>query len=114
MANDPDPQRGAIVPPGGGRPTAEAMMARTSLGLAVRGLLGMLLGIALISTPAEPMLPFAMLASAYMLLEGVFVVALMVLRIAHSREHRGLRSCGGGLGLAGLLGGLAVVCTARS
>src|SRR5262249_10186873 len=72
----------------------------------IRGLLGILLGIALISTPAEPMLPFAMLASAFMLLEGVFVVALIMLRIAHSRERRGLRPWGGWLAL----GGLAVVC----
>jgi uncharacterized membrane protein HdeD (DUF308 family) len=103
MANDPDPLRDPIVPPGGDRSTAEAMKARASLGLAIRGLLGMLLGLALISTPAEPMLPFAMLAAAWMLLEGVFVIALIVLRIAHARERRGLRSWGGGLVFGGLV-----------
>jgi uncharacterized membrane protein HdeD (DUF308 family) len=106
MANDPDPPQAPIVPPGGGRPTAEAAMARGSRGLAVRGLLGILLGIVLVSTPAVPMLPFAMLASAFMLLEGVFVVALIVLRIAHASERRGPLSWGGGL----VLGGLVVVC----
>jgi uncharacterized membrane protein HdeD (DUF308 family) len=106
MANDPDPRQAPIVPPGGGRPTSEAAVARGSRGLAIRGLLGILLGIVLVSTPAVPMLPFAMLASAFMLLEGVFVVALIVLRIAHASERRGPLSWGGGL----VLGGLVVVC----
>jgi uncharacterized membrane protein HdeD (DUF308 family) len=106
MANDPDPLRGPIVPPGGDRLTGEAMTARAALGLVIRGLLGILLGIALISTPAEPMLPFAMLASAFMLLEGVFVIALIVLRIAHTSERRGLRPWRGWLAF----GGFAVVC----
>ena len=106
MANDPDPRQAPIVPPGGGHPTAEAAMARGSRGLAIRGLLGIVLGIVLVSTPAVPMLPFAMLASAFMLLEGVFVVALIVLRIAHASERRGLLSWGGWL----VLGSLVAVC----
>jgi uncharacterized membrane protein HdeD (DUF308 family) len=103
MANDPDPLRRPIVPPGGDRSTAEAMKVRASLGLAIRGLLGMLLGLALISTPAVPTLPFAMLAAAFMLLEGVFVITLIVLRIVHARERRRLRSWGGWLALGGLV-----------
>jgi uncharacterized membrane protein HdeD (DUF308 family) len=63
-------------------------MARGAVGLAIRGLLGALLGIILISAPAEEILPFAMLAAALMLLEGLFVVALIVLRVVHSQERR--------------------------
>jgi hypothetical protein len=104
MANDPH-QQGPALPQGGGHPTTDTAIARGALGLAVRGLLGALLGVILISAPADEMLPFAMLASAVMLLEGVFVVALIVLRIVHSPERRGVLSWGGWLAL----GGLAVV-----
>jgi uncharacterized membrane protein HdeD (DUF308 family) len=106
MANNPDPQQAAAPVPAEGRPTTETMIARIWLGLAVRGLLGMLLGIVLILTPAVQMLPFAMLASAVMLLEGVFVVALIVLRIAHARERQEITANLWRLVLAGLV----VVC----
>ena len=105
MASDPD-QQGPALPQGGGRPTVDTTTAYGALGLAIRGLIGMLLGVVLMSAPAEEMLPFAMLASAVMLLEGVFVVALIVLRIAHARERRSLPSWGGWL----VLSGLVVVC----
>ena len=91
MANAPDPHPRA-APQGGARPAGETTIARGALGLAIRGLLGILLGVVLVSTPAEQMLPFAMLASAWMLLEAVFVVALIVLRIAHAGERRDLGS----------------------
>jgi uncharacterized membrane protein HdeD (DUF308 family) len=91
MANDPD-QRGPALPQGEGRPATETTSARGALGLAIRGLLGILLGVILISTPADEMLPFAMLAAALMLLEAVFVVALTVLRILHSHERRAVLS----------------------
>ena len=105
MASDPD-QQGSALPQGGGRPAVDTTTAYGALGLAIRGLVGMLLGVVLISAPAEEMLPFAMLASAVMLLEGVFVVALIVLRIAHARERRSLPSWGGWLALSGLV----VIC----
>ena len=105
MASDPD-QQGPALPQGGGRRTVDTATAYGALGLAIRGLVGMLLGVVLISAPAEEMLPFAMLASAVMLLEGVFVVALIVLRIAHARERRSLSSWGRWLALSGLV----VVC----
>lgn len=91
MANDPD-QHGPALPQGGGRPTTDRASARGALGLAIRGLLGVLLGVILISVPAEELLPFAMLAAALMLLEGVFVVALTVLRILHAQERRAVLS----------------------
>ena len=105
MANDPD-QQGPALPQGGGHPLPDTAIARGALGLAIRGVLGVLLGVILISAPAAEMLPFAMLAAALMLLEGVFVVALIVLRIVHAQERGGLLSWGGWLAL----GGLAVVC----
>ena len=105
MANDPD-QQGPALPRRRGRPLPDTAIARGALGLGIRGVLGVLLGVILISAPADEMLPFALLAAALMLLEGVFVVALTVLRIAHSEERRGLLSWGGWLAL----GGLAVVC----
>ena len=91
MANDPD-QRGPALPQGESRPATETAIARGVLGLAIRGLLGVLLGAILISTPADEMLPFAMLAAALMLLEAAFVVALTVLRILHSHERRAVLS----------------------
>ncbi|MBV8919534.1 hypothetical protein [Bradyrhizobium sp.] len=92
MANGPGPQHAPALSQGSGRATAAPMIARGALGLAIRGLLGVLLGIILISAPAEELLPFAMLASALMLLEGAFVVALMVLRLLHSKERRAVLS----------------------
>jgi uncharacterized membrane protein HdeD (DUF308 family) len=106
MAHDPDPKPAPALPQGGGRPTGDATITRGALGLAIRGLIGTLLGVILISAPAEAVLPFAMLASAVMLLEGVFVVVLIVLRIAHAREWQGLLSWAGWL----CFGGLVVVC----
>jgi hypothetical protein len=104
MAIDPDPKPSSAPASSAGRATT----ARGALGLAIRGGLGILLGVGLASTRAEQVLPFAMLASAFMLLEAVFVVALIALRIAHAREH--LLSWGDWRTQGGLLGGLAVVC----
>jgi hypothetical protein len=87
VADNPD-QQGRALPQGGGHPTIDKAMALGVLGLAIRGLLGVLLGIILVLTPAEAILPFAMLAAAVMLLEAVFVVALIVLRVAHAPERR--------------------------
>ena len=92
MANDADAQQARALPQGGAPPASDMMIACGALGLAIRGLLGILLGLVLVSTPAEQMLPFAMVSSACMLLEAVFVVALIVLRIAHAGERPSLAS----------------------
>jgi uncharacterized membrane protein HdeD (DUF308 family) len=74
------------------QPALDAMMARGAWGLAIRGALGTLVGIVVMAAPAEKIMPLAVLASAFMLLEAVFVIALIILRTAHAEERPGLVS----------------------
>src|SRR5690349_10530416 len=72
------PQHSAAAPDN--QPALNATIARGCWGLAIRGTLGILLGFIIISAPAEDIMPLAVLASAFMLFEAVFVVALVMLR----------------------------------
>ena len=79
------PQHSAAAPDN--QPALDATIARGSWGLAIRGTLGILLGFIIISAPAEDTMPLAVLATAFMLFEAVFVVALVMLRMAHAQDR---------------------------